>query len=305
MEEIRCIFCNADSLRVVIQEHGYCGKQCSCSLIYISPRPRMEDVLDIYGHNQAQVTAESHIGGDFLKRLYARHTLRLLKKFIKKGSLLEIGSGGGYFLDEARTAGFEPYGIELNSVQAAHIKNTLNIPCEQKPLSRNSFDGATFDVIYHSDVISHFHDPIAEFRTMYQKLKPNGLMIFETGNIGDIDQNYYKLFTRFQYPDHLFFFGEKNLEQLLTLTGFRLIKIYRYSIVLQLRWLHYLYAWRKQKPSITMQSSSKKLEKPRTIKQVIKNLYYWFLYCLRYKIGALLPKPKRPQTLIIIARKVT
>ncbi|MCL4360738.1 class I SAM-dependent methyltransferase [Candidatus Dependentiae bacterium] len=304
MEEIKCILCNTDSSKIVIQENGYCGKQCSCSLIFISPRPRIEEIIDIYGHGQANISAESHIGGSFLKRLYAKHTLRILKKFIKKGNLLEIGSGGGYFLDEARKAGFEPHGIELNPVQANYITNNLKIACDQKPLSSNSFDNKMFDVIYHSDVISHFHDPIAEFRTMYKKLNPNGLIIFETGNIGDIDSKYYKLFTRFQYPDHLFFFGEQNLEQLLALTGFTITKISRYSIILQLFWLRFLHTIRKSTSSNNIQSPNSKIEKKYSFKKIIKNIYYLFLYCLRYIVGWILPKYKRPQTLIVVAHKI-
>lgn len=205
MEDIACIFCSKNSAFVALAEDGYLGKKCfDCSFIYISPRPTIHEVLDIYGHGNAHITAQSHIAGSYLKRLYARHNLSLLKRFIKKGKILEIGSGAGYFLDEARAVGFEPYGLELNPDQALFMQEKLNIPCEQKPLSKKSFAGNCFDVVYHSDVISHFHDPIQEFHTIHDLLVPGGHLMFETGNLGDVDARYYSLFSSFQYPDHLF-----------------------------------------------------------------------------------------------------
>src|SRR5579859_2740315 len=175
MHNINCIFCDIPNSRTAIEENGFTGRQCnSCSLIYISPRPHLNSIVTIYSHDDAHIAASSHISGSLLKRLYARHTLNIIKKYKNTGDLLEIGSGGGYFLDEAQKTGFNSHGIELNPVQSMFIQNTLHIPCEEQLLSPHSFGTQQFDVIYHSDVISHFYDPIAEFRTMYSKLKEQG-----------------------------------------------------------------------------------------------------------------------------------
>ncbi len=311
MEDIACIFCAKKSNYVAIEEDGYQGKKCSdCSLIYISPRPMIDEVLDIYGHGNAHITAQSHIAGSFLKRLYARHHLAILKKYIKKGKILEIGSGAGYFLDEARRLGFEPFGLELNPDQAEFMQKTLHIPCEQKPLAINSFSGTTFDVICHSDVISHFHDPIKEFGTMHALLGENGYLMFETGNIGDVDAAYYPLFSSFQYPDHLFFFSEQTISLLLEKTGFKLVGFYRYSIVPQLSFMRWL---KSLKNTPEMVDSTKYFDQNAVsaqnafialLKKCLKNSYYYFLYFLRYGLGKYAPKKNRPQTIMVIARKL-
>lgn len=305
MEEISCIFCQQNENAVVLKENGYQGKKCSsCALIYISPRPTSAEVSDLYGHSNARISPHSHIQGDFLKRLYARHILNMIKRYKKNGTLLEIGAGGGYFLDEARKKGFTPYGIELNPIQETFITQKLGIACEQKALSMNSFGDRVFDIIYHSDVISHFHDPITEFKTMHAKLKPGGLLIFETGNIADIKPAYFSLFRSFQYPDHLFFFGEKTLEQLLGITNFSIEKIKRYSIVPQLTVMNMVQrssvasAAAPSKPSLLHDNRSGK-----TLLLFVKKWYHFLLYLLRYHIGALVPKKERPQTVIIIATK--
>ena len=58
---------------------------------------------------------------------------------------------------------------------------------------------------------------------MNERLKDNGFLIFETGNLGDVEEKYFKLFTSFQLPDHLCFFSDKNLKELLQRTGFEFI----------------------------------------------------------------------------------
>ena len=123
-----------------------------------------------------------------------------IKKYINKGKILEIGAGGGYFLNEARKEGFGVYGLEFNKTQAKFIKDELNIPCERVALNNKTFNNEKFDVIYHCDVISHFYDPIAEFKKMKEKLNENGFVIFETGNLGDVSIPYFRYITKFQYP---------------------------------------------------------------------------------------------------------
>ena len=316
MENIQCIFCSISSGQTVIEENGYTGKKCpSCGLIYVSPRPTLTETLNLYGHDQANISAESHILGAFYNRLHARHNLRKIRRFIRRGSMLEIGAGAGYFLDEARREGFEVSGIELNGIQAEFIRSKLGIPCEESPLDVSLFDGKRFDVIYHCDVISHFYNPISEFQKIHDKLGKNGMVVFETGNLGDVREEYYRFVTKFQYPDHLFFFGENNLKELLGRTGFEFIKVYRYSILQQLVIDNKL---RKVKDLMKSKGTNKKIDERSRIAfpnifdstvsefshyQLSRNTSNYFTYLMRYKIGFLMPKKGRPQTVIVFARK--
>jgi 2-polyprenyl-3-methyl-5-hydroxy-6-metoxy-1,4-benzoquinol methylase len=257
----------------------------------------------------ANRSAEASISGFFSRRLYARHHLRIIKKFIKSGSLLEIGPGEGSFLCEARRQGFEVNGIELNTIQANFIKNRLGISCEESPLNAYSFNGKKFDIIYHRDVISHFYDPIGEFQKMNERLKDNGFLIFETGNLGNVEKKYFKLFTSFMLPDHLFFFSDENLKQLLRRTGFEFIKVYRYS-KLPLLWI--LRSLKTKIDPFTVRGGKKDLRHPSlssekinklTFQYLLRNAFNCFSYLMVYKIGYVIPKKGRPQSLFVIAQK--
>ena len=310
MAEAECIFCHRKSSQIVIEEEGYQCRKCpSCDLIYISNRPSPEEIEKLYNDVRANRSADASISGFFSRGLHARHHLRIIKKFIKNGSILEIGPGEGSFLHEARKEGFEVRGIELNNIQANFIKNRLGISCEESPLDAFSFGGKKFDIIYHRDVISHFYDPIAEFQKMNERLKDNGFLIFETGNLGNVEEKYFKLFTSFQLPDHLFFFSDKNLKELLRRTSFEFVKAYRYS-KLPLLWI--MKRLKAKTDRVAFLSEKKDLSKPNIsfwkinkfiFKYLLRNAFNYFSYLMLYKIGYVIPKKGRPQSLFVIAQK--
>ena len=314
-EKIKCIFCDKANDSVFIEESGYKGRKCSqCGLIYISPRPTFEQIVDLYGHDSAYISAETHIAFEHVKRRYARHNLKIIQQYIETGELLEIGASAGFFLDEARNVGFVPHGIELNPVLAEFMRNTLRISCEENPLSFRSFGNLKFDLIYHCDVVSHFYDPIDEFRKINAKLKPGGIVAFETGNLGDVAEGYLPYIPSYQYPDHLFFFSESNIRELLSRTEFSLLSIDRFSILPQLRmmrarsWLSSVLreqSSRQTKSEEGNDSASQPLViKPRTgLRKNLNDVWRYAEYLVRYKLGRVSPKQDRPQTIIVVARK--
>lgn len=303
MEEICCIFCSIGSTQVVIEENGYQGRQCPrCGLIYISPRPSLEELVVLYEKDSAHISTEDHVRDEFAKRLYARHHLKLIRALVKSGDLLEIGAGAGYFLDEARKSGFTTFGLELNPGLAKFIRDQLHIPCEESLLPTPVFGGRKFDVVYHCDVISHFYDPISEFENIAQILNPEGFLIFETGNIAEVDPGFFKHYDLFQYPEHLFFFGENNLKDLLTRTGFQLQKLFRFSILTEMKYRARLERIYKKKFHSL----------PGKVIGRIRNLIYlqssqkaltYLNYLLRYPFGAAAVKARTPQTMIVMAQK--
>ncbi len=275
----------------------------------MSNKPSSDEIEKLYNKDWAVRSADASISGFFGRRLHARHHLRIMKKFIKNGSLLEIGPGEGTFLYEAQKEGFDVNGIELNHTQADFIRNRLNISCEESPFQASSFSGKKFDVIYHRDVISHFYDPIAQFDRMNEKLREKGFLIFETGNLGDVEEKYFRLFTTFQLPDHLFFFSEENLMELLRRTGFEFVKAYRYSklpllwIMRSLRTKMNRFAVRGEKAHLPIQNVSFSRTYNFGFSYFLRNSFNFVSYLMIYKIGYVIRKKGWPQSLLMVARK--
>jgi hypothetical protein len=144
---------------------------------------------------------------------------------------------------------------------------------------------------------------------MNERLKDNGFLIFETGNLGNVEKKYFKLFTSFQLPDHLFFFSEKNLKELLKQTGFEFVKAYRYSklpllwIMKRLKTKTDRFGIRGEKKQLHDQNPSFEKMNKFTFQYVLRNAFNYFSYLMLYKIGYLMPKKGRPQSLFVIAQK--
>jgi hypothetical protein len=144
---------------------------------------------------------------------------------------------------------------------------------------------------------------------MNGRLRDNGFLIFETGNLGDVKEKYFNLFTSFQLPDHLFFFSDKNLMELLRRTGFEFVKAYRYS-KLPLLWI--MRSLRTKTDQFTVRGGKKHLRDPNlsfektntfSFQYLLRNAFNYFSYLMLYKIGYVIPKKGRPQSLFVIAQK--
>jgi SAM-dependent methyltransferase len=248
-------------------------------------------VLQLYRHDSAQTDSAVLISDQHYRRLHARHSLGILKRYAKGGDLLEIGAGAGFFLEEARRSGFTPLAIEPNPKQAALIRSR-DTECDQRPL-REAFPGRDFDLIYHCDVTSHFHALVGEFRQMKQRLRPGGFMMFETGNFAEVEPRHYRLIPSFQYPDHLFFLGPRSIDKLLAAAGFRRLAMYRYSTAAQL-------AIAKRKRPVTHPSApdgpSRAAHHPGN-----KQIKAFIRFGLTYKLGRFLRMHARPETIITVA----
>ncbi len=316
MQALDCIFCHAPSDQIAIRENGFTGRRCgTCDLIFISPRPSYQEMLDYYSEGDgARTNAAVHLGLKGPKTIQAKYTLKLIRKHCPVGSLLELGAGAGHFLQEARRKGFQVFAIEPGTLDGRLIVQA-GIPLETTPLHRESFEGKRFDVIYHCDVTSHFYDPLEEFRRMHDALVPDGVLAFETGNLGEVDEKYYKYFSGFSYPEHLFFFGERSLKLLLAQCGFECLAIHRHPLLPQLmikkvlrRLERSVEAGPAKAPNNNDANASSKDGSGTTgIKQRVRSVWHSLEFLLRYKAAWAIPgfmlSPQRPQSLIVIARR--
>jgi hypothetical protein len=120
---------------VAVEENGFLGVKCNnCQLIYISPRPDVDEITKLYTDKHAVLYADAQFQFEAFNRMEASRTLAKIRKLREGGALLELGAGGGCFLSEAQKCGYQPYGIELNPIEARWITEKLQIPCETMAL---------------------------------------------------------------------------------------------------------------------------------------------------------------------------
>lgn len=120
-------------------------------------------------------------------RRMARSRLDFLKSRGNAGSgrLFEIGCATGFFLDEARSAGYDVEGIEIShwACRVAEQRFALSVRCgsfmDPDPDVISTTPGATvlYDVVAAFYVIEHFADQKQVFARIASLLKPGGLFL--------------------------------------------------------------------------------------------------------------------------------
>jgi 2-polyprenyl-3-methyl-5-hydroxy-6-metoxy-1,4-benzoquinol methylase len=155
------------------------------------------------------------------------HGLRDLPRSVRGATLLDIGFGGGDFLELAKNAGWKVSGIDpdLVAVDLA-IKRGLNVRLGTVESVADMFE--SFDVITMNHVIEHIHDPFKTLQIVYKLLKPGGFLWLSTPNILSFGHKHYRSnWLGLDPPRHLVLFNWAALEKLLHKIGFR--NIYGYK----------------------------------------------------------------------------
>ena len=198
-----------------------CG---SCRLWYLSPRLTAE-AMSVFYRGESYFSGKDTGYADYRKQEKSlRLTFRrLLRKISSQGAirdrLLEVGSGLGYFLDEAR--GYFQYrsGIEL-SPEAAKCAADLSGATMYDSVSALPSE-AQFDCIVALHVIEHIYEPVAFLRQLARHLAPGGILVLAAPDMGSFWRHAMgRYWPSFKYPEHVSFFDSRTLARLISEAGF-------------------------------------------------------------------------------------
>ncbi|MBA4385076.1 MAG: class I SAM-dependent methyltransferase [Anaerolinea sp.] len=152
-ENRACPVCEATSDRIIFIKNGGTYVKCgSCGMIYLNPVLKDDELRKYYENNNAMQAAAHENESEFYRSIYTKG-LYSIERFVKKGSILDIGCSSGFFLDIAKERGWNTYGIELNRSEfiIAHEKghNVWNSPLEETPFDTKLTAITMWDVLEH------------------------------------------------------------------------------------------------------------------------------------------------------------
>jgi 2-polyprenyl-3-methyl-5-hydroxy-6-metoxy-1,4-benzoquinol methylase len=145
----------------------------------------------------------------FIRKIMLNRKKRIIRKItgLSKGSILDIGSGTGHFLNAMKKSGWNIKGVEISAKARKSAASRFNIdtipPDEIKTLQYNSFDCVT---LWH--VLEHFHEPFKFMEEIGRLLKPEGLCVIALPNCSSFDSEHYgKEWAAFDVPRHIWHFN--------------------------------------------------------------------------------------------------
>ena len=195
----------------------------SCSLVYLNPMPILAELYE-------DVVDESYIRTKKQLLLTSEKCIQDILKFKQGGSLLDIGCSIGVFLDAASKY-FYVEGVETS--RWAYNEAIKRHKVYNKPLSELNLK-KTYDIVTLFGVIEHFENPTKELLSVYNILKPGGLLIIYTGDVSAwLPRLLGKKWWWFQGM-HTFYFSKATCQSLLEKCGFEVVKAKTYTRVFQL-----------------------------------------------------------------------
>ena len=215
---------NVDVFRCTSPGYGSHAQivQCNqCGLVYANPRWSDEELQAAYSSVEDDTYVDERIGREITFR---KHLSALENHTGPAGSrsLLDVGAYIGVFVEVARQAGWDAYGVEPSSWAVAEAK-IRGLPVYQGTQDAVELQGRKFDVITLWDVIEHVADPAAELRKSYGLLKPGGWLAVHTMNIDSITSRLLGQRWPWLMDMHLYYFSQKTLAAMLKNCGFEIV----------------------------------------------------------------------------------
>jgi 2-polyprenyl-3-methyl-5-hydroxy-6-metoxy-1,4-benzoquinol methylase len=226
---------SADLYACTSTAYGVCGpivKCTRCGLVYQSPIPPSDDIVDAYDGVVDQRYEEERSGRleTFSRDLAGVH------RHERGGRLLDVGCHLGLFLDVAREGGWDVAGVEP-SRWAVDRARARGLDVRHGTLATAGFPEESFDVITMWDVVEHLADPLSELRRIHRLLRPDGLLACSTMNVEALFPRLAGRRWPWYMQMHLVYFSRRSLHNMLTKAGFRVVEMTPHKRVVRLSYL--------------------------------------------------------------------
>lgn len=189
----------------------------ACGLVRSDPIADCEVLAQLY----AQSTFDYADEVANLRAIYGRYLASLSRFGAKKGALLEIGCGNGFFLEEALAQGYTTVrGVEPSAEAVAKAAPQVrpHILCDI--MHPGLFDAEQFDVICMFQVFDHILDPAALLNESSRVLAPGGMILCLNHNVEAFSARILKERSPIVDIGHTYLYSPRTLSRMFTAHGF-------------------------------------------------------------------------------------
>lgn len=235
-----CPLCSSEKISIHLNSRDYfltgepfaLFKCSSCGFVFTQDYPEEHETGKYY-ESEEYLSHNDNPNG-FSDRIYRlvrsimlRRKLRMVQKItgLKKGTILDFGSGSGHFAHTMKKAGWQVKGIEINANarNSSASKHGIEI---LDPKQISALKNASFDCVTLWHVLEHFHEPFEYFGEIMRLLKPGGICITALPNCSSYDARHYREFwAAYDVPRHLWHFTPSTFAIFSGKTGFQTVKL--------------------------------------------------------------------------------
>ncbi len=174
----QCILCDSSRVESLDPECNI-ARCASCGHIFDNPRPSLDELIGFYS-KPAKYDSWLHELSS-RDRMWKRR-LRKLRSSRKRGSLLDVGTGIGQFLDLARPMYGSVYGTEVSTAAIAIARQKYGLNVFQGTIHELAKRGTCFDNVTLFHVLEHVPDPREVLGTCHSLLSEGGVLVIAVPN---------------------------------------------------------------------------------------------------------------------------
>jgi SAM-dependent methyltransferase len=228
---INCCICNNDDAEPVAvgedfeyrtSPDTFLAMRCrQCGLIYLNPRPAVEELSRIYPPDyHAYDFSEEQFGFVYKVRckLEARRLLSCCEGLPDNARIIDVGCGDGFHLGLLRQfgkPGWQLEGIDPSDL-AVIAGNRAGLTIHQGTIQSLDLPKASYNLAFMIATLEHVDDPVQVLESVRSLLRPGGCVVIVTDNTDTLD---FRLFQQrhwggYHFPRHWNLFNPSTLRQL-------------------------------------------------------------------------------------------
>lgn len=204
-----------------------------CAVGFTFPPPSPAELTALYSVEGYRAPSGAKFSTVFeaLVRLFRLRRKRRIKRYIRKGRILDIGCGRGLFLSIMRKDGWDVAGTEFDEETASYASRSFGIPVRHGDPPAWGLTDESFDVITINHVLEHIRNPAETLRACGRLLRTGGLLVAAVPNIFSLQAAAGNdAWFHLDMPYHLYHFSEDGLVRLLRENSFRISRIRRFDL---------------------------------------------------------------------------
>ncbi len=203
-------------------------KQCrACSLVYLSPRPALEELSRIYPSSyHAFAFSEADFGLVFKvrRRLEAQRLLAWCRNLPDDARIIDVGCGDGFHLELLKNFGKKTWQLEGvdTDERAVERAEKKGLTVHHGLLEKLDLPPETYDLAIVIQTIEHLAAPPQLLANVRKLLRPGGRVVIVTDNTDSPDFRLFKqrYWGGYHFPRHWYLFAPATMRRLAAQTGF-------------------------------------------------------------------------------------
>lgn len=193
-----------------------------CALIYVSPAPPADAVMEAYQQAEFDATDESALAA----RTYAKLLDAVPAATRASGTLVDIGAADGAFLVAAADYGFaDRIGFEPSAAPVAAASPLARPLLREEPLVAGSVPPGSASVVTCFQTIEHVETPLELCRLAATTLRDDGALILVCHDARALSARLLGTHSPIFDLEHLQLFTRPSLRELVRRAGFRRVRI--------------------------------------------------------------------------------